>query len=493
MPASISGQSVGGGVTPRRLALLALVGGVALAAGILGVRWFRSGGAGDRPPRHVVIISLDTTRADHFGCYGHPWIRTPRTDALAAESVLFTDYMTVAPSTLASHVSLVTGTYPHTHGTPRNGLMVNPANVMLAEILQKAGFHTVGFAGAFSLDSRFGFAEGFDHYDERFEHLARDLGPDQDQRSAAAVTDAAISYLDETGIPSRLFLFVHYFDPHAPYEPPPPFDTMYDPQDPGAPPDTAAVHARRGQNSDREHPSGRKLALQYAGEVSFMDQHVGRLLDYLRQRGILDQAILLVTSDHGENFWEHEDYFGHGLTTYQTTMRAVCLIRLPNALMGGTRIDQLLASIDILPTLLNHFGLPLPGGLEGEAIDLVHIDGPLPPRTRFGQATKPWREVETDPQWHNMRKARCLRRGSLKFIQTPYAQTEELYDLSVDPEERTNLLAVAKPAISAQAAELRRRLEAWAQSATPLPSRFEPSQRQETIERLRSLGYLGSQ
>jgi arylsulfatase A-like enzyme len=470
--------------------LLGLVGALALAAGILGLRWSRDGRAGLKPARHVIIISLDTTRADHFGCYDHPWIRTPRIDALAAESILFTDCMTVAPSTLASHVSLFTATYPHTHGTPRNGFMVNQANVMLAEILQEAGFQTVGFAGAFSLDSRFGIAQGFDHYDERFDHVARDLGPDQDQRSAAAVTDAAIKYLDETGIPSRLFLFVHYFDPHAPYEPPPPFDTMYDAQLPGAAP---AGDPGRDQYAGAENAAAQKLALQYAGELSFMDKHVGRLLDYLRQRGILDQALVVVTSDHGENFWEHETHFDHGLTTYQTTMRAICLIRLPHAHLGGTRVEQLVANIDLLPTLLSHLRLPVRAGIQGQAIDLMRADQSFPPRIRFGQATKPWGEVETDPRWLNMRKARCVRRGSLKLIQTPYAQTEELYDLSVDPQEGNNLLPAATPEIKAQAAELRRQLEAWAQSATPLPSRFEPSQRQETIERLRSLGYLGSE
>jgi arylsulfatase A-like enzyme len=463
---------------------------VALTTGVYGLYRKVDRQADPDPPRHVIVISLDTARADHFGCYGHPSIRTPEIDALAAESVLFTDYMTVVPTTLASHVSLFTGKYPHTHGTPRNGFVVNPENVMLPEILREAGFHTAGFAGSFSLDTRFGFAQGFEHYDEAFDHLAGDLGPDQNQRSAQAVTDAVIEHLEKTGAASRLFLFAHYFDPHAPYVPPPPFDTMYDPRGRDGLPDATTIANLCRRNPGHENPPAKRLALQYAGEISYMDKHAGRLLDYLRERGILDEAVLIVVSDHGENFWEHPLYFDHGLTTYRATMRCVCLIRLPGARHAGTKVDRLVASIDILPTVLDLLGLPGRTDLDGEAMDLLRIDAPWPPRVRFGQASKPWQKVETDPRWYNLRKARCVRQGSLEYIHTPFAQTEELYDLSVDPQERRNLLVGASPEVQAEAARLRRMLDAWAQSANPLPSRFEPSQVNETIRRLRSLGYL---
>ncbi len=484
-----SEHSSGGGARRRRF-VIALVGAAALAAAMYGLR--PSGGSPGTKiaARHLILLSLDTTRADHFGCYGHPSIQTPRMDALAAESILFTDYMTVAPSTLASHVSLFTGKYPHTHGTPRNGFMVNEANVMAAETFRDAGFRTVGFAGSFALDSRFDFAQGFDRYDASFGDATASPGLTRDERSAEAVTSAAVSYLDATGIPPHLFLFVHYFDPHTPYAPPPPFDTLYDPQGREGLPDLPTVWALCRQNPGQESPAARRTALQYAGEVSFMDRQIGRLLDYLRQRGVLDQAILVVTSDHGEDFWLHEAYFNHGPTTYQSTMQAVCLVRLPGAQMAGTRVQQLVASVDLLPTLLASFGLPLPEGVEGQAIDLLRADRPFPPRTRFGQATKPWRAVETDPRWYNARKARCIRRGDYKFIQVPFASREELYDLSADPQERNNLLRAPTPRIRELAAELRRELEAWAQSAAPLPSRFEPDYMEETIERLKSLGYI---
>ena len=177
----------------------------------------------DGPVRHVVFISLDTTRPDHFGFYGSPTVRTPNLDKLASESIVLDDFMTVAPTTLASHASLFTGKYPHSHGTPRNGFLVNDENVMLAELLQEAGFSTAGFAGAFPLASQFGIAQGFDHWNEEFERLDDAL---VNERAADRVTDAVIQYLDEADLGRKQFLFVHYFDPHAPYVSPSPYDTL---------------------------------------------------------------------------------------------------------------------------------------------------------------------------------------------------------------------------------------------------------------------------
>ena len=443
------------------------------------------------PVRHVVVISLDTTRPDHFGCYGNTWIRTPNVDRLAAESILFTNYMTVVPTTLASHTSLFTGQYPHTHGVARNGFMVNRANVMLAEVLKKAGWHTFGFAASFSLDSRFDFAQGFDHYDETFDRLVGDRGADQSQRSAQAVTDAVIQYLDRTGTPSHLFLFVHYFDPHAPYDPPAPYDKMYDPDGAIDLPHYKAVYQWHKDSPGQANDLALTLAKRYAGEVSYMDEHVGRLVTYLKTRGILDDALLIVTSDHGENFWRRQDYFDHGLTTYQTAMSAMYMVRLPDLKHAGTKVDQLVANIDVFPTILKYIGLNAPESIDGEAIDLADDKVIFAPRTRFGEATKPYENVETDPRWTNNRKARCIRQGSLKYIHTPFMETEEMYDLSVDPDEAWNLLQEPAPQISATAKALRDQLDSWAASATPLSSRFDPRQRQETIQRLKALGYLG--
>jgi arylsulfatase A-like enzyme len=444
----------------------------------------------DGVARHVIVISLDTTRADQLGFYGNRAVKTPRLDALAAESIVLEDLMSVVPTTLASHVSLFTGRYPQSHGVPRNGFMVNEENLMLAEILRRKGFVTAGFTGSFALDRRFNFAQGFEHYDERFDRHADLEGRTQNERIAESVTAAVLDWLDSTRLPERLFLFVHFFDPHAPYEAPPPFDTLYDPLGrEGLPPqhdvarDGLVPVGTKNEIADR-------LARQYAAEISYMDQNIGRLLDGLRERDILTDALLVVTSDHGENFWEHGAVFDHGWSTFQTTMRSVGILRLPGERGVGRRIESLVATIDLLPTVLAYLGIPVPEGIDGEAIEL-EAPWRAPQRAVFGQATKPWQEVETDPRWTNMNKARCIRQGRYKLVQVPYAQIEALYDLQADPLEQNNLLAVGGSEVEGLATELRRRLEAWAAAANPLPSRFEPSQLEETVKRLKALGYLG--
>lgn len=441
-------------------------------------------------PNLILFISLDTARADHFGFMGSKDIRTPYLDALAAESIVFTDYATVVPTTLASHVSLFTGKYPHHHGTPRNGYMVNRDNAMLPEILRDAGYRTAGFAAAFALHSRFGFAQGFDHYDETFSVQAGVGGTGQDQRRAEEVTDAVIAYLDEAGTEDRLFLFVHYFDAHTPYTAPAPYDTIYDRRGRQGLPPADYFRGRQDDVSRRLMQVVRRKELQYAAEITYMDYHVGRLLGYLRNRGVLDDALLVVTSDHGESLWEHEEIFNHGFGVYQSTMACVCLIHLPGGERGGSEVDLPAASIDILPSILAFLGARTPDGVNGSTIDLRMLDETWSRRARFGQASKPWEHIETDPRWPNMTKSRSIREGPFKFVQTPYRGTEELYNMDRDPEETDNLLDNPSDEQLRLADRLRRALEAWAVSADPLPSEFEPQQTQDTIKRLRSLGYL---
>jgi arylsulfatase A-like enzyme len=438
----------------------------------------------------VVVISIDTARADHFGFLGGESARTPRLDAFAREAIVFTDYMTVVPTTLASHTTLFTGKYPHHHGTPRNGFTINTANEMLTETLQTAGFHTAGFAGSFALDERFGFAQGFDHYDQEFDIYVGDSGADQNQRLAEHVADAAIAYLDEIGVPDRLFLFAHYFDPHAPYAAPPPFDTMHDPEGTHGLYPAEAIKRYQGFSPEQKERNIQRLAMQYASEVSYSAHHVARLLDDLAERGVLDQALIVVTTDHGECLWEHEEEFDHGRTVYQATMHAVCAMRLPGGELGGTRVDEVVASIDVLPTILELLGLEIPAGVDGESISLRDLEEGIGERTRFGEATKPRSEAETDPRWTNIRKARCIRDGRYKYVATPYLGTDELYDVIADPQEISNLLDAPMEEVLGLAADMRARLEAWTNSAQPLPSAFDSSQTEESIRRLRSLGYL---
>ena len=466
-----------------RKSILIIVGAAAICLAIVVFRAVR-GPSGGLPARHVIVVSFDTARADHLGCYGNAWIKTPRIDELASESILFEDYMTVVPMTLASHTSLLTGKYPHTHGAPRNGYTVNEENVMLPEILKEEGFHTAGFAASFVLSARFGFAQGFDYYDEDFSVSSDEHVSYPSERVAAVVTDAAIAYLEEREVPENLFLFLHYFDPHKPYRPPAEYVDMYEGNE------TVTRWLEETEGVPRNRYAEMRMALHYAGEVTYMDEHFGRMMDYLDGRGILEEALLIVTSDHGDNFWGHPVQWDHGFTVYQSTVDAICIIRLPQARNGGKRIEHLFASIDVMPSVLSFLGLEAPAGTEGRSIDLTASSIP-PPRTNcFCQASKSEGVAETDPQWLNIRKAACIREGKWKYVSVPYQGTEELYDLSRDPGEHHDLLADPTPMSRAQADRLRPVLRTWVESAAPLPSSLAEKDREDTIRRLKSLGYL---
>jgi len=456
-----------------------------------------SAGCGSTPDgridaRHVVFISLDTVRADHLGLYGNGTVKTPNLDRLASESIVLDDFMTAAPTTLASHATLFTGKYPHSHGTPRNGFVVNDENVLLAELLRDGGFKTAGFAASFALASRFGIARGMGHYDEEFSLFSGSDDVIQDERNAEAVTGAALGWLGSAGADDRLFMFVHYFDAHAPYAAPPPYDTMYDERGREGLPEWFSVSQECSLNPGVATEINERFAAQYASEISYLDHHVGRLLDALREKGILDETLLVVTSDHGENLWDHPACFDHGWNVFQSTIRSMGIVRLPGALNAGTRVGTVTGNIDILPSVLESLGISLPNGIDGDAIDLRHPER-TEGRIRFAEATKPWKSVEGDPRWTNMLKARCIRSGPYKYVHVPYQNRHELYDLERDPGERTNLLASPDPETKKLAATLFGSLGEWALTAHPLPSRFEISQRDETIRRLKALGYLGEE
>jgi arylsulfatase A-like enzyme len=373
--------------------------------------------------------------------------------------------------------------------------MVNRVNVMLPEILKGAGYTTLGFIGSFALDSRFDFAQGFDHYDQTYEHFVGQGKLTEHERSAQSVTQSVISYLNSMPAVHPLFLFVHYFDPHKPFEPPAPYDKMYRWEDEEADSRSGGIAVRYScpHSLSEEHwELSKKAALGYAGEISYMDHHLGDLLAFLKDKGILDDSILVVTSDHGENFWEHMPYFHHGTAAYQTSMHAVCMIRLPRGARGGTVVKKPIASVDILPTVLRMLALPAPEPIDGQGFDLYQCAESIGDRLVYGQATltSPWKVPAVSSGWPHSNKARCVRSGSMVYLQTPYAATEELYDLSSDPYEQNNLLQAPSPHMASVARKLKEKLEAWAASADPLESSPEKVRREETVEKLKALGYL---
>ena len=452
-------------------------------------------GPADPDIKHVILISIDTLRADRLGCYGHQFIKTPHIDQLAAEGVLFEQHVNAAPTTLNSHTCLMTGTYPHTHGAPRNGFILNDQNVMLAEVLKENGFTTAAFIGAYPLHSRFNFAQGFDYYDEHFEIIRGQAQVDQDQRIAARVTDSAVAWLEENR-PRRMFLFVHYFDVHWPYAPPPPYDRLYRQDDQpfgGSLMEIGMVRKALYQNRDGMQWQCAALDALYCGEVTYTDTQIGRLFEVLRQGKLYDESLIVLTADHGEAMNEHWEIWDHGFSTYQTTISTPLIIRQPGGKLGGTRYPNLLSNIDVMPTILDRLGLGHPQRVEGVSFAPLLDGQEVPPRRPvFAEATKPFGpRYEDHPLWTNALKCRAVCTPRYKFIYRPIALTEELFDLQADPQEQDNLLQRPNEEIMKRAGELSKLLQAWGKSAKPLDSTRDDSK--ETVRKLRALGYMDSE
>ena len=505
----------------RRAALVGL-----LAAGGLGCGARRAEDEAGGPLRHLLVISLDTLRADRLGSYGaaRP---TPHLDSLAREGVRFEHAMTPAPTTLGAHTSLMTGTWPHTHGVARNGFVLAGENETLAELLAAAGFHTAAFLGSFALESRFGFDQGFEHFDERFDVL---VGPDgatndQDQRVADAVTVAALEHVDRVVREGRrLFLFVHYFDAHANYAPPPAYarrvtgdasatsdqrdveQSVSRHQADRIGPEDAVGHSGAiingfhgplrellGKASGEPDEKDRLMSALYDGEVAYIDDAVGDLLAGLEARGLYDRMLVVLVGDHGETFWEHADLWNHGLWVYDTTVRVPLVLRRPDGAWDGRVVSEPVSTIDVLPTLCELLGIAPPARVEGRSL-LAAIEGrPFERGPIFSEATQPYKVEQGLAGWRNATKPQAVRLGPWKYVRSRYNEVEELFDLEHDPLEQRNLLREGSlaPATAAVLEGLRAALEAWNRGARPLPSHFEKSQTEETRRRLEGLGYTG--
>ena len=433
------------------------------------------------PPafRHVLLVSIDTLRADHLGCYGSPFVRSPHIDRVASEGLLFEQHISVAPSTLASHTSLMTGTYPRTHGAAHNRVRVGDGNRMLAELLSEAGFETAAFIGGLPLASAVHFQQGFGHY--------REPRPPQHRVPGAEVTDAALAWIGAAAR-ERSFAFVHYFDVHQPYVHGEPWDSMYRRDDLGELPGPGPLRRAlaRGEPGARELSRATRAA--YAGGVTYVDDQIGRLLEGLSRSGWLDEALVVVTSDHGEAMDEHADeLWNHGHTLYDETVRTPLVMRFPGAWRAGTRIPQLVANIDLVPTLLELLGLPLPDGIEGRSLVPLLLGGAGPVRDLvFVEATRPHDEAhEAGTRWPNERKLRGVRTQRWKLVHAPLPDRIQAFDLDSDPGEQTDLSAAARTGAPWDA--LRSSLDAWAAGEAAPATRAELDA--WTEEQLGALGY----
>lgn len=480
----------GSGRVGAHAALLAIIVGLTFGGAGCDRSGSGRGKAGNGDIRNVILISLDTLRADHLGCYGHSRFRTPAIDKLATEGVLFENYVSTAPSTLASHTALMTGSFPHTHGVPRNGFYVSDKNVTLAEVLKEHGFTTAAFIGSFALASIYNLDQGFDVYDERLDMTRRRSA--SHERLAEDVTDAVLAWLPDHR-DDRLFLFVHYFDAHSSYTPPPPYDRMYRTDSlpiEGSQKDIKAAREKLKKSGNRAISEVGVLNALYGGEISYLDEHLGRLFEGLRKSGVWDNSLVILTGDHGETMVEHREWFDHGRQVYDTTIKPPLIVRFPKAKSGGRRVTNVVSSVDVMPTVLDWLGITGPERMEGATFAAVRNGenlakhGPV-----FCEATKPfYKRYENDPTWRNQKKMKCIRTERWKLAWLPLENTYELYDLAADSTEQINLLARPDFDPPPLVEELKRKLHAWAGQANPLWT--EKVSSELSTKMLRDMGYV---
>lgn len=424
---------------------------------------------GPSDPPDVLLITLDTTRADALGCYGGPPGATPHLDALAERGTLFANASAQASVTPVSHASIFTGQNPYTHGLRvMHGTVENrlaETALTLPEVLRDAGYRTAAFTSAFPVTERFGLAQGFDHFDQDFLDATGAVGADgalntgSSQRRADATTDLALDWLDRDVGEAPRFVWVHYFDPHDVVVLPP-----------------GEVIERHGPIPEAERAQLRAL---YAIEVQFMDEQIGRLL-----AAIGAHAIVAVVSDHGEGHGDH-GWWTHGLL-YQEQLRVPLIVRVPG--MGeGSRVESLVRTIDLAPTLLEAAGISRGRWpqMEGRSLFAQMRGEQLAPLPAYADAlstmtyhfTKRVVDRKDDMLF-------SLTSGGWKYIHHAARPEEsELYDLEIDPGETHNRFA--------DAPEQLERLRAAFGTADFVPERLPAMERMdpEDAARLRSLGY----
>jgi choline-sulfatase len=410
------------------------------ATGLLALGCTRNPAASPGRP-NVLLVTIDTLRADHVGCYGHPGLATPVLDGLASRGVRFGTAVAHVPLTAPSHASILTGRTPLGHGLRDNGGFALPDDAKsLAEDFRQAGYRTAAFVSGFPLDRRFGFDRGFQTYDD---HLPRGNDPRRTpyvERTADRTTEAVLKWLEAAPAgAAAFFLWVHYYDPHAPYEPP------------------AELLAR--------FPSS-----PYDGEIAFVDAQLGRLLRRLDD--LSPQTVVLVTADHGEGLGEHGEET-HGLFVYDATLRVPWIMAGPG-LPSGRVASVVARGIDVAPTLLDYAGLPARADIEGRSLRAAadgrdQGDAPAYAESLFPQLQYGWAPL------HAWRTAR------FKFIEAP---RPELYDLGADGGETRDRAREEQGRVG----EMRRQLRAAMSTRTPSAAKEMDA---ETAERLGALGYLG--
>lgn len=423
----------------RRQLGIALVLAAAGTAGWAGCRVLRQPSAIAGP---LVLISIDTLRADRLPVYGYRAVSTPAIDRLAADGVVFERAYSHSPQTFPSHMALLSGTLPFENGVRDNvGFTVRPDVRLISEMLHDLGWATAGVVSAYVLRAELGLNRGFDFYDSQMPPAAPDVPMGQVQRDGTESLAVALRWMGNQKS-ARVFLFFHIYEPHTPY----------------APPERFARYA------------------PYDGEIAYSDEIVGKLFAWLKDRGWYEQATIVLTSDHGEGLGDHGEQ-EHGLFLYDETIRVPLIVKLPSSARRGSRVTVPAQLVDLVPTILEWVGAPRPASLRGRSLAAVvgRSDATLGEpgfyaEALYGRYHFGWSEITS------------LTDSRYRYIKAP---RPELYDLQADPRETNNLVLDRAQTASAMRGALDRLL-AGATIHTPSPVA------KEDLERLQALGYVGT-
>lgn len=414
---------------------------VALSTALAAVGGWRYARASAPVSGPIIVISVDTLRADHLPIYGYKNVRTPAIDALAADSVVFERAYSHAPQTLPAHASMLSGRLPFETGVRDDiGFTVKPGERLLPQMLRDRGFTTGGIVSAYVLRQDTGIAQGFDFFDGEMPPSAPDATNGQLQRDGAASEAIAERWLGSQQS-SRLFLFLHLFEPHKPYAPPERFSEL-------AP---------------------------YDGEIAYADEIIGRLMRYLKSHQLYDRSTIVLVSDHGEGLGDHGEQ-EHGLLVYDEAIHVPLVIKQAGNTGAGRRVADLVQHVDLVPTMLDLVNAPIPGSLRGRSLKTL-LDGTGRPaesavysealyaRYHFG-----WSELI------------ALTDGRYRYIKAP---RKELYDLDLDPDEGDNIARARATATETLGAALDRLIGTTIHRPGNISA--------QTLERLGVLGYVGAQ
>src|SRR6202158_344139 len=415
-------------------------------------------------PPNVILITLDTVRADRMGFLGSKLGLTPNLDALARESVVFTHAYSQVPLTAPSHATILTGTYPQFHQVNDFQVPLAPELPYAPAILRAHGYRTAAFVGAMVLDPHAGFARGFDRGFDTFDAGFHQARPGEDryhstERRGGEVVAHALAWLNQHPR-SPFFMWLHLYDAHDPYDPPEPYKSKY-------------------------------AAAPYDSEIAYADSALGKFLSDLRTRGIYDGALIAVMADHGEALGEHgEDT--HGFFLYDETIHVPLLIKLPGAASTGKKIENQVGLVDVLPTILQAVKIPVPPEVQGESLLGMLMPKPVPAErtgtssTLDASADRPaYAETDYPQRAYGWSPLRALRTGKYLYIKAP---RQELYDQSADPKAEHDLSSASTAVAGTLAAQLDAFRQKTSSSREVPASIVDP----EAQQKLAALGYVAS-